>query len=69
MNVRKSLTRSLSNQSICTYISNTQIVMGPKPTLTFQSKTNIYFPGFKVAMGPISRTFAKGIPLEQDVCL
>ena len=29
MNVRKPLTRSLSNQYICTYFSNTQIVMGP----------------------------------------
>ena len=28
-NVRKPLTRSLSNQSICTYFSNTQIVLGP----------------------------------------
>ena len=29
MNVRKPLTRSLSNQSICTYFSNTKIVQGP----------------------------------------
>ena len=29
MNVRKPLTRSLSNKSICTYFSNTQIVLGP----------------------------------------
>ena len=29
MNVRKPLTRSLSNQSIYTYFSNTQIVLGP----------------------------------------
>ena len=29
MNVRKPLTISLSNQSICTYFSNTQIVLEP----------------------------------------
>ena len=124
MNMRKPLTRSLSNQSICTYFSNTQIILGPtyeifrnpkrqqehpwknqcadefngqkstlvlghpiflqsksghgtcfwriddttspflgkslylgsmvitKPTLTFKLKINIYFPMFKVAMGP-----------------
>ena len=140
MNVRKSVTKSLSIQTICTYFSNTQIVLGhtygifknskrlqehhwrnqcagkckgqdatlslghpifppsksghgtyfwgiddtistflgknlylgsigiAKPTLTFQSKINIYFPRCKVAMGPISQTFARGTPLEQDVC-
>ena len=38
MNVRKPLIRSLSNQSICTHFSNTQIVLGPTYEIFRNSK-------------------------------